>query len=186
MRVKEISRKEIEARFEEMSDYVRIDYLSSCLKNHLDFDTRKFVLVKLAGLFEAKGMYHDAARAMKSASEINTNVQNKIGDFVKSVELFVRAGDYDMADVIMKKVLSSVSIPRAREIEGTIKEIYKIQGRACIQKNRRKQATLAYERLLEFNLEEGEKDEIRNKLLELYNQVGDIAQYNKLKKKLVD
>jgi tetratricopeptide (TPR) repeat protein len=184
MRVKETTRKEIESKFADMSDYVRIDYLSSCLKNQLDFDTRKFVLVKLAGLFEAKGMYHDAAKAMKSAAEINTNAPNKVNDYVKSIELFIRAGDYDMADVMLKKVTPLLSVSKSAEIEKSVRDIYRIQARASVEKNKRKQATLAYEKLLSFDLDPVEEEDVQNKLLELYEKVGDISQYNKLKKKM--
>ncbi len=184
MRVKETTKKEIEKRFLEMNDYMRLDYLSSCLKNQLDFDTRKFVLVKLSGLLEAKGMYLDAGRMMKSAAEINTSKQRKISDFVKAAELFIRAGDYDKADVCMKKALSLADKKTALEVESTVREFYKTQAKVCISRHKRKQAIGVYEKLLTLNPSETEKEDVQKKLLELYEGVGDLNKYRNLKRKL--
>ena len=60
MIVRELTKHEIEQKFSQMGDYVGIDYLSSCLTKHLDFDTKKFVLVKLCGLCEAKRMFSES------------------------------------------------------------------------------------------------------------------------------
>ncbi|MBU0466315.1 MAG: hypothetical protein KJ718_03905 [Nanoarchaeota archaeon] len=184
MRVRETNKKDIEEKFLEMSEYMSMDYLASCLKNHLDFDTRKFVLVKLSGLFEAKAMFLDAAKAMKSAAEINTNKQNKINDFTKSGELFIRGGDYDRADICMKKATSLAEGKQTEEVKGMIKEFYKTHARSCIERNKRKQAIAIYEKLVTFDLVEEEKKEFEKKLLELYEGVGDLDRYKKLQRRI--
>lgn len=167
-----------------MGDYMRLEYLSSCLKNHLDFDTRKFVLVKLSGLFETKGMFLDAGRMMKSAAEINTNKQSKINDFVKGAELFIRGGDYDKAEISMRKALSLADEKQTTEIKNSVKEFYKTQARSCIEKNKRKQAVEVYEKYLTMQLDETEREEIRKKLLNLYEEIGDFVKYGNLKKRI--
>ncbi len=181
MRVRETLKKEIEGRIDGMNDYMRIDYLSSCLGNQLDFDTRKFVLVKLSGLFETKKMFLDSARMMRSAAEINTNVQNKINDFVKSVELFVKGGDFDRADISMKKAMQLSDKKQGEEIWKSVREFYRTQGRACLEKNKRNHAALVYEKFLSFDLNEVEKEEIQEKLLELYEEIGEMSKVRSLK-----
>jgi tetratricopeptide (TPR) repeat protein len=184
MRVKEVARKDIEERFQGMSDYVRIDYLSSCLKNNLDYDTRKFVLVKLAGLFESKGMYADAGKAMRAAAEINTTEKNKVEDFLKSIELFIRASDYEMADLIMRKMFPVLEVIEVKQIERRVKAMYDMHAKTCIQKGKRKQDIGAYEKSLTLNVEDSEKRDIRSTLLKLYEQVGDISQFNKMRRQI--
>ncbi|MFH1289839.1 MAG: hypothetical protein ABIH92_00345 [Nanoarchaeota archaeon] len=184
MRVKEVTKKDIENRFIEMNDYMKIEYLKSCLKNHLDFDTRKFVLVKLSGLFEAKGMFLDAGRMMKSAAEINTNRQTKINDFVKAVELFVRGGSYDDADVVTKKAFSLADEKRIGEMGELVKDFYRIQAKVSVERSKRKQAIDIYERLLTLNLIDDEKEEVQQKLLDLYGGVGEMNKYRNLKRKI--
>lgn len=189
MRVKELTRKEIEARFNEMGDYVKMDYLSSCLKNPIDFDTKKFVLVKLAGLYEARKMFADAGKTMKSAAEINTEIQTKIADFVKAAELYIKGGNFDLADVCVKKAISFANEKQKREVKESIKEFYKTQARFYLNNEKRNQALLAYEKLFSSELDEKERGEIVDKLLELYERLGKMERVscfkeeNRLKKK---
>jgi len=182
MRVKEITKKEIEDRFLEMSDYMKIEYLSSCLKNQIDFDTRKFVLVKLSGLYETKGMFLDAAKAMKSAAEINTTKRGKVNDFVKAAELFVRGGDFDMVDIVVKKSFALTEWAEAWEVEEKIKSFYRIQGKVSTERNKRKQAIGIYEKLLGMSKDE-EKEWVEGKLLELYEGVGEMNKFRSLKRR---
>jgi tetratricopeptide (TPR) repeat protein len=182
MRVKELTKSEIEERFANMGDYVGMDYLSSCLKNHLDFDTRKFVLIKLCGLYESRKMFSNAGKLMRSAAEINTTYQNKITDFLKSADLFIKAGNYDEADVSIKKSFGVADEKQKNDITRSVKEFYKTQARLLIQKGRRNSSMFVYERLLKLDLDEKEKYEIKEKLLEIYGSLGKSREYEKIKK----
>lgn len=184
MQVREKGRKEIEARFNDMGDYVRIDYLSSCLKSGLDFDTRKFVLVKLSGLFETKRMFLDAGKMMKGAAEINTTFQNKIEDFVKACELFIRAGDYYESDGTLKSALSVANEKQRDEILKKVKEIYKTQAKFFVSNDKRKHAMEIYERVLAMDLGTEESAEVMKILLGLYDSLGKIREYNLLVKRI--
>lgn len=179
-----MTKKEIEQKFIEMNDYLRIEYLKSCLENQLDFDTKKFVLVKLAGLYETKGMYIEAGRAMRAAAEINTAAGTKVMDYIKAAELFIRGGDFEMTDVVKKKALQAGGDARREEIERAIKEYYKIQARVCIEANKRKQAAGIYEKMLGMGLDYLEKKEIVDNLLEIYEAFGEFNKLRTLKRKM--
>lgn len=183
MEKESISRKEIEGKISIMGDYVVMDYLSRCLKKTLDFDTKKYVLVKLAGLYENRKMYVDAGKMMNKAAEINTTFQNKINDFVKACELFIKGGNYELADISMKKIYSIAGAKQTEEIKNSIKNFYKSQARVLIKKDKRKNAMDVYERLLTLDLNEQESAEIRDKLLDLYEKLGKIKESNLLRKK---
>jgi hypothetical protein len=86
-----------------------MDYLESCLKNRLDFDTKKFVLIKLAGIYEVRKMFLDAGRAMRLAADINTTTQGKITDYLKSAELFIKSGSFDEADVSVMRAINDAT-----------------------------------------------------------------------------
>ena len=172
MKVEEKTKEEIERRFSDMGDYVKMDYLSSCLKTNIDFDTRKFVLIKLCGLYELRGMFSNAGKMMSSAADINTTFQSKINDFVKAAELFIRGGNYDDAERAMKKAIASANDKQKVEIKNSVKEFYKTRARSCLQNDKRKQAMEIYQRLLIFELGDDEKVEIKNKLKDLYECLG--------------
>jgi len=186
MRVKERTRKEIEQKFLEMNDYLKMEYLKACLNNELDFDTKKFILVKLAGLYEAKGMLIEAGKMMRAAGDINTSVGTKVSDFMKSAELFIRGGDYESADAMKKKAMAAVPKESAMEIERSIKEFYKIQAKICIENKKRKQAAGVYEKLLSMGLDEKEKKEVQENLLKIYEGLGDYNKYRNLRRKIYE
>lgn len=182
MRVDDVSRRSIEQKIEGMSDYVRMEYLRNCLKVASDFETKKFVLIKLAGVYEGKGMFLEAGKMMKSAAEINVNVSMKIADYLKSVELFVRGGDYDSAEALVKKAISTATSDKKKELGNKVYDIYQIQAKVCVNNNRRKQAIEIYERLLGLRLGE-EPRKAQEQLANLYHETGDYNKYKNLKKK---
>ncbi len=184
MIAREKSRKEIEARFNQMGDYVKIGYLTSCLKNNLDFDTRKFVLVKLAELLENKKMFLDAGRMMKSVAEINTIFQGKVDDFVKSAELFVKGGNFDSANAAIRDAVSASNEKQKSAIRTKAREIYKMQANTLLAQNKRSRAVKIYEEMLATELDINERNDIQKSLLNLYESLGMIKEYNLLRKRI--
>ena len=77
-----VTRKEMEAKLANSGDYVKMDYLQRCLKMQLDFDTKKFALVKLAGVYESRKMFLEAGRMMRNAADINATADSKFNDFI--------------------------------------------------------------------------------------------------------
>lgn len=167
-----------------MNDYLKMEYLKNCLKNQLDFDTKKFVLVKLAGLYETKGMLLEAGKMMRAAGDINTSVASKIADFTKSAELFIRGGDFDSADAIKKKAVAIAPLDQQPAIEKRIRDFYRIQAKIYVDANKRKQAAGFYEKLLMTDLGFMEKREVQEELLKIYEGLGDFNKYRTLHRKV--
>jgi len=181
MRTKGVTRREIEEGLATMGDYVKMEYLLSCLKRDIDFEARKFVLVKLSGLYESKSMLWDAGKMMRNAAEINTTFQNKINDFVKSAELFVRGGRYDEADISIKRAIAIADSKQKMKVKESEKEFYKMMARFYISNDKRKQAMEAYEKMLTLEMAGEERIEAQKNLLGLYERLGKIREYNSLR-----
>ncbi len=184
MRVMEKTRREIEAKFNSMGDYVKIDYLRSCLKSDIDYDTKKFVLVKLSGLYENKRMYLDAGKMMKVAADINTTIKAKIEDFLKSAELFIRGGHYDYAEGAIK---SAISVSNEREkffVKDKYKEMFFTQAKNLAGNDKRKQAAEIYQKMLSLELNTEERRNVNENLLGLYDKLGKVRDYYFLKKQM--
>lgn len=179
---KEGTRKEIEAKLATQGDYVKINYLAACLQQNLDFDTRRYVQIQLAKLYEVKGMYSEAGKLLRSAADINTTFQAKIADFLKSAELFVRAGNFDEADSSISKALASANSKEKLTIKAQQKTLYLTQARSLLQKDKRKNAMQAFEKVLSLELQPAEKTEVQNNLLFLYEKLGKIREFMALKK----
>ena len=184
MKLGEFTRKDIEEKISTMGDYVKIGYLNNCLKGNLDFDARRFVLTNLSALYEERKMFADAGKMINFAAEINTTFNGKIHDYLKSVELFIKSGSYDDAELAVKKALSSANLSQKNEIKRRCKETYKSQVQEYLSKDKRKNAVEVYEILLKLDLDESEKRDIREKLLPLYERLGRVREFINLRKSL--
>ncbi len=182
MKVKEANRREIEARLKTMGDYVKIDYLLSCLKQPLDFDSRRFVLMRLAELYEGRKMFLEAGKMMMGAAPINTADKSKMADFVRAAELFVKGGNFEAADIAFEKALSCGGERDKWEMKQKKINYYKNQAEHYLQNDKRNSAMIAYEKLLSLNLTEGERRETQERLLGLYEKLGKIREFFNLKR----
>jgi|SRR3989344_6318310 len=182
MQVRENSKREIEERLKTMGDYVKMDYLSSCLKSNLDFEARKFVLNTLAVIYESRGMHSEAGRMARNSADINVTFEGKIKDFIKSMELFIKAGIFDEADNVFNKALVLANHNQKIEIKAKRKEIYFGQAQEFLKKDKRKHALDTYEKILTLELNDMEKKWAQNALLDLYEKLGRVKEYYALKK----
>ena len=177
----EKTRGEIERKLEGMGDYVKMSYLQRALKSKLDYDTRKFVLLRLSGIYEDRKMHLDAARLIRSAAEINTTFRDKIKDFMKSVELYIKAGNFDEADIVFSQSLALANISEKNEMKTSFKNYYLTQAKIAVKSDKRNHARKIYEKALTLELETGERSEIKKQLLILYEKLGDVRSYLNLK-----
>jgi len=177
-----MSRQEIEHALQGMGDYVKMDYLQRALKSNLDFETKKFVQIKLAKIYEARNMFSDAARLIKNAADINTTFKGKIQDYMKSAELFIRGGSFDESEEVYKRVLACGNTLEKSEMKESYKNFFMTQAEIYLKQDKRNQARKTYERMLNVELAMGERAEVQKKLLALYERLGLIREYNSLKK----
>ena len=183
MQVKERTRREVEEKIKTLGAFVKMDYLTSCLKQPIDFDTRRFVLLKLAELYKEKKMFFEAGKMMHNAAPINTTIMEKINDYVHSGELFLKSGNFEHADIAFDKAIGSCEIERQRTyIKDKKINFYKQQAKFYLQNEKRQSAAHAYEKLLSLNLAESEKKEAQETLLELYQKLGKIREFYALKR----
>ena len=181
---KPMARREIEAKLNSMGDYVRIDYLVRCLKQGLDFDTRKFVLTKLADLYNAKGMYNEAGRMLAGAADINATFQGKINDYIKTAEFFVKGLDFDSADGAFNKAVACANGLQKDVIKNKRREMYMSQAKALLVRDKRKNAMDVYEKLLSIDLSSEDKRQVQSTLLTLYEKLGKVKEFYSLKRNM--
>jgi tetratricopeptide (TPR) repeat protein len=179
------TRKDVEAKLATLGDYVKIDYLTRCLKQSLDFDTRKFVLTELAKIYEERAMPAEAARMLVFAADINTTFQGKINDFIKAAGLFIKSGNFDEADASFNKAVACANERQKVEIKSKRKEMYMTWAKFLSGKdNKRKHAMQVYEKLLSIELNPEEKREVQSTLLFLYEKLGKVQDFYSLKRSM--
>lgn len=176
-----ISKSEIEKEIERKGDFVQIDYLTRLSKEKLPIDIKKFVCLKLAEIYERKFMLNDAAKMFDSIALVSVAFSEKIKNYVKEAELHIRAGDFDRSDESMKKAMNQANTIEKQDIYFTIKDFYKKQAERYEKEMKRAHAARIYEKLLEMNISDFEREDIKKKLLELYEKLGKFEEAKRLK-----
>lgn len=179
-----VTKKEIDAKLASVGDYVKIDYLNRCLKQSLDFDTRKFVLIRLGEIYGQRGMYLEAAKMITSGAEINTTFQAKINDYTMAAGFFIKSGAFDEADNAFNKAVACCSGLQKESIKTKRKELYFSQAKEYLRKDKRNRARLTFEKLLTLELSPEEKREVQSSLLSLYERLGKVKDYYTLKRNM--
>lgn len=184
MKIQERSRQEIDAKLASMGDYVRIDYLQRALSSGLDFDTKKHVMTILSKLYESKAMYLEAARLLRNAADINTTFRAKIADFMKATELYIKGGNYAEADFVFQQTLALATEIEKPGLRAQLKNYYANEAQHFMKADKRNQAKKVYEKLLTFELAPQEKQAAQQQLLGLYEKLGNIREFFKLKESM--
>ena len=158
-----------------------MDYLQRALKSGLDFDTRRFVLLRLAGIYEARNMFNESARLVKSSADINTTYSGKINDYLKSVQLFIRTGNFEESEISFKQALACGNFKEKERMRSIFKSYLVSQAEIYLKSDKRNHAKKTYEKILKLELDFNEKLKIQKKLLSLYQKLGLIRDYSVLK-----
>jgi len=183
MQVLEKNREEIEAKVSTMSDFVKMEYLESCLKTIPDVNISRYCYKKLSELYETKIMYSEAAKYMAKFGELCIGAKEKIAAIVKEAELLIKAGSYDPAIYLYKKAMSLADTASKFEIKRNMILFYKQEAVALEKSNRGTAALRIYEKIVNYVVD-AERDEIRKRMLELYQRLGRVTEYIKLKAEL--
>ena len=183
MQVLERKREEIEAKVNTMSDFVKMEYLESCLKTNPDINVCKYCYKKLSELYEKKIMYSEAAKYMAKSREVCVDTKEKIAAIIKEAELLIKAGFYDPAIYLYKKAMSFADTTGKFEIKRNMISFYKQEAATLEKSNRGTAALRIYEKIINYVVD-AEKDEIKKKMLKLYQNLGRVSEYLKLKAEL--
>ncbi len=156
------------------SPMVKIEYLENCLKQMIPNDAARFCHVQLADLYAQRLMYGPAAKQMESAADTAVTFRDKIGFYLKEIELAIKMGDYLIIDKAFKKALMCADTSNEKEmIKNTLKGEMLTQAREYESKNKRSNAALIYERLITMPItNEEEKKELMAKVADLNSKLG--------------
>jgi len=183
IKVFEKTKNDVETRLKQMSPFLQMEYLESCLKSHMDFDVQRLCHTKLSELYDSRNMFSEAAKNMDAVAELAGTFKDKMQAYMKETELWIKAAQYDRAEDAMKKAVASGNEREKPEMKKAIKELYSKQAGIYERANRNSNALKIYEILLRI-ADEPEKPEIKKKLLEMYKKLGKIREYTVLSQQL--
>ncbi len=176
-----MSKSEIEKYLQDKGDFVQIDHLTAFLKEDIPTDIRRFAMMRIAELYEKKYMFREAAKLFNNLGMLVVPFKEKIQNHVKETELYIKAGDLREADHAMQRALGQANQLEKNDIMFSIRKFYRAQAEAYEKGMRRANAVKMYEKLLELSSTSAEREEIKAKLLPLYERLGKFREYNVLK-----
>lgn len=178
---KDMTILEIKKELEGKGDFVQIDNLTRLLHERIRPDVRKLCHERLAEIYGKKSMYIDSAKMCHNVAIASVAFSEKRRYHIKEAELYILAGKFDSADEAMKKAMREANAPEKAEIFIIIKEFYRRQAEISEFRRRKNNAVKIYEKLLNMDISNIERKEIKKKLLGLYENLGKIKEYMALK-----
>lgn len=179
-----MTKTEIEKDIQGKGNFVQIDHLTRFLREPVAMETKKFIFLKLAELYESARILPDAAKMYDNAADLSIAYTEKIKYYLKEAETFSKLGAFDRVDIAMKKALSEANIREKEDIMFSIKQFYKTQAMVCEKEAKRNQAAKFYEKLLELRITDQERKEIKEKLMNLYKALGKVREAANIEKAL--
>jgi len=167
-----------------ISDELRAEFLENCLRKKLGDSVRKNVHIALAQIYEKKRWYGNASRNITSAL-LCTNI------YREKIELNMKLGKLNLLDD--KHILSRDAFKMAMDIANSeekeklsneVKNIYLNGAKSLEEKGKLSRAVSIYEYSLDL-LNEDERIKAKQRLMILYEKLGRIKDFMRLKRELM-
>ena len=181
MQVLEKNKGEIEIKASKMSDFLRMEYLESCLKQFRDFEIQKFCAWELAKLYENRFMYPEAVKYIFKFQEITGNPLDKKKAAQKEVELLIKGGFYDKAESAIKKAAGMMNDAERFELKRNLINWYKDMANKAEKSGKNSELAKVYEKLVNYVVD-NEKIEMKRKIAFAYKKLGRIKESMEIEK----
>jgi tetratricopeptide (TPR) repeat protein len=181
-----MSRSEIERELKGKGDFVQIDYLTRFIAQKPPIHEKKFAFTKIIEIYEMKKMFNDVAKIYSNLVILATSSQERIDYLVKETKAYIQGGNFDDADSIMRKVMDEVTIIKKSEIYEDIKNFYRKQAEIYEKESKRNHSIKVYEKMLGMKISDTERNEIKGKLLDLYEKLGKFRESSALNTKNIN
>ena len=175
---KNMTHSEIESVLGGLGDFVQIDHLLRFLREpEITSEMKKFNYLKLARIYEKKGMFFDAAKSYSNAAIYSLKDAEKGSFCVKECESLISGGFFEHVDKTIQKGYANMTSEERAWIYNKIKELYRKQAENYESQLKRSNAVRVYEKMLELRLSDFEKKEIKERLMGLYEKLGKKKEY---------
>ncbi len=173
IRVTEKTIEDIEKRLSTLdTSFNKIIYLESALKSNFGIEAKRFIWQKISELYEERKMFEKAAKAMMGKAGFDITYSDKIDSYLRAGELYAKAGKVEDAEQMFVRALRDANDSQKNKIKLTMKNIFLVNAQE-LEKNRKSASSCKfYERLIKMNLDQKEKEQIKQKLITIYKSLG--------------
>ncbi len=183
MQILETTKKEIEAKAQKMSDFLRMEYLESCSSKLSDIEILRYCYPELARLYESRSMYPEAIKYISKFKEITILRKEKNTALAKEMELNIKGGFYDKAEHVLREILKNVNASEGLETRRKIVELYKKEAEKMEKLSKYSGALKIYEKLI-HHVTDTERLETKKKMLIAYKKLGRIKESLEIEKEI--
>ena len=174
VQIKEKTIEEIEEKLEEMKTPLnKIAYLESALKENFTFKLKREILSKIAELYEFNKMLEKAAKAISNKAGIEVSFRDKIESYLKAAELYARLGKINDAELMFTRAARVAQEQRENsKVELAKKNIFLTNAKSLERQGKKGAAAGFYEALIKMRLDDMEKQEVKERLIDIYKSLG--------------
>ncbi len=176
-----LTKSEIEVAIKDKDDFVKISYLNRFLKQADSMEMKKFILLSLAAINESKGLISDTIKNVTGAADVSITFREKKELYIKEVFLWIKIGEYNVAEKAFNKALSYTSESEKNSLRSLYEDSFKAIAKSYENQGKNRKATEVYDKLYSITKNPVLKLETKQNLMNLYWKTGNIREYNRLK-----
>jgi tetratricopeptide (TPR) repeat protein len=174
------NKSDIENEIKDKGDFVKIDHLNRYLKTADSMDLKKYIHLRIAGIYESKNFLSDATKNIESAADISLTFKEKMDLYMKATELWIKASSFDYADKSFAKALAHGNSIEKDIMKQRYFDLYSTYAKIAENNGKHRIAVNIYEKLISLPQAEPKRAEIKSKLLSLYQKLGRLADYRRV------
>ncbi len=163
------------------TDERKLEFLENQLKQEQDPVRRKTMFVLMGTLQFQRKWFNTAAKSFSNAADLSTTFDEKQDLFFRAGTMFVRSNDFFTAEDIFRK--SVVLAPKRDRVnvQKRVVEAYLQFARECETGRQNTKALSIYNRVLGFKISLDEANQIRDKIIGIYEKMGNPIQANAMR-----
>lgn len=169
---RDVSREEIENELRGKGEYVQIDYLNRFISSGPSMLMKNYAYSRLTEIYERKKSYGELGKTYESLAVFSINIQDRVNNFMKAAESYVKDGSFERADTALRKAMTEAKESERAMLYMKLKDFYKQQALGFEKDMKRAQAVKVYEKVMLMRISESEKEEVKKKLIDLYGKLG--------------
>ncbi|MEM4152825.1 MAG: hypothetical protein QXK80_01765 [Candidatus Pacearchaeota archaeon] len=163
------------------SEVKKQEYLEAILKKPQSIEVKICALLALAELFANKKWFALAAKNYCYAADLASTFREKMDLYFKGAVFYLQAGDYLAAEDNFRKVLVLAANKDRDAIKQKIMTLYLNQATNFEKSRQLTKAITVYNRILMMKLPSEKINEIKLKLIELYEKIGKPIEANQIR-----
>ncbi|MFA6974189.1 MAG: hypothetical protein WC238_05660 [Parcubacteria group bacterium] len=179
-----MSMQEIETILKNKNDFVKIDLLTRFIdEERPEGEIKKVCYMMLGEIYERSLMFNDSAKCYDRAGELSPWKEKK-NLHIKAAQLYIRGGDFQKAEGLIKNAVSESSTFERKEMLTGFKKYCIFVAESLERTRKLGDAIKVYEKTLLMELSDEEKRIVRERLMNLYQKLGKVREYLDMKSSL--